>query len=105
MSSSASSGRPGLLVRSLLAEAQFDPELKRAFRDRWIMKRRAKAQAVINAGILVGELPTATDPDVLLDALYGGLYYRLLVGTGPLSDAYVEVVWRTVVRRRSERPA
>ncbi len=64
-------GRPGLLIRSLLAEAQFDPELKRAFRDRWIMKRRAAAQVVIKAGILAGELPAATDPDVLLDALYG----------------------------------
>src|SRR5260221_9306628 len=92
-------GRPGLLIRSLLAEAQFDPELKRAFRERWIMKRRAAAQDVIKAGILAGELPAAIDPDVLLDALYGGLYYRLLMGTGSLSDAYVEAVWRTVLRR------
>src|SRR5258707_3983777 len=91
-------GRPGVLIRSLLAEAQFDPELKRAFRDRWIRKRRAAAQVVIKAGILAGELPAATDPDVLLDALYGGLYYRLLTGTGSLSDAYVEAVWRTVLR-------
>jgi hypothetical protein len=73
-------GRPGLLIRSLLAEAQFDPELKRAFRDRWIMKRRAAAQDVIKAGILAGELPAGTDPDALLDAPYGGLYYRLLMG-------------------------
>jgi hypothetical protein len=62
------------------------------------MKRRAAAQVVIKAGILAGELPAATDPDVLLDALYGGLYYRLLMGTGSLSDAYVEAVWRTVLR-------
>jgi hypothetical protein len=52
---------------------------------------------VIKAGILAGELPTATDPDVLLDTLYGGLYYRLLMGTGSLSQAYVEAVWRTVL--------
>jgi len=90
-------GRPGLLIRSSLAEAQFDPELKRAFRDRWIMKHRAAAHVVIKAGILAGQLPAATDPDVLLDALYGGLYYRLLMGTGPLSDAYAEAVWRTVL--------
>ena len=62
------------------------------------MKRRAAAQVVIKAGILTGELPAGTDPDVLLDALYGGLYYRLLMSTGPLSDAYVEAVWRTVLR-------
>src|SRR5258708_37627210 len=67
-------GRPGLLIRSLLAEAQFDPELKRAFRDRWIMKRRAAVQVVIKVGILAGELPADTESVVLLDALFGGLY-------------------------------
>jgi hypothetical protein len=53
---------------------------------------------VIKAGILAGELPAATDPNVLLDALYGGLYYRLLTGTGSPNDGYVEAVWRTVLR-------
>ena len=62
------------------------------------MKRPAAAQVIIKAGMLAGELRAATDPDVLLDALYGGLYYRLLImGTGSLSDAYVEAVWKTVL--------
>jgi Tetracyclin repressor-like, C-terminal domain len=56
------------------------------------MKRRAAAQVVIKAGILASELPAASDPDVLLDALYGGLYYRLLMDIGSLSDASVEAV-------------
>ena len=41
------------------------------------MKRRAAAQVVIRGGTLAGELPAAIDPNLLLDALYGGLYDRL----------------------------
>ena len=90
-------GKAGLLIRSLLAEAQFNSELKAAFRERWIAKRRASAIAVIKAGIVSGEIPSRIDPDILLDVLYGGLYYRLLIGTGTISDDYVDSVWDTVV--------
>ena len=90
-------GKAGLLIRSLLAEAQFNSELKAAFRERWIAKRRASAIAVIKAGIASGEIPSRIDPDILLDVLYGGLYYRLLIGTGTISDDYVDSVWDTVV--------
>ena len=90
-------GKAGLLIRSLLAEAQFNSELKAAFRERWIAKRRASAIAVIKAGIASGEIPSRIDPDILLDVLYGGLYYRLLIGTGAISDDYVDSVWDTVV--------
>ena len=90
-------GKAGLLIRSLLAEAQFNSELQAAFRERWIAKRRASAIAVIMAGIASGEIPSRIDPDILLDVLYGGLYYRLLIGTGAISDDYVDSVWDTVV--------
>ena len=33
-------GRDGALIKSLLAEAQFDPELATAFRERWTLPRR-----------------------------------------------------------------
>lgn len=90
-------GKTGLLIRSLLAEAQFNSELETAFRERWIAKRRASTIAVIKAGIASGEIPSRIDPDILLDVLYGGVYYRLLIGTGSMSDEYVDSVWDTVV--------
>ena len=93
--------RKGVLVRSLLAEAQFDPELKQAFRERWILKRRAVATSVIRAAIAAGELARDTDPEVLLDALYGGLYYWLLIGIKPPTEKQVEALWRTVMKPRN----
>ena len=89
--------RKGVLVRSLVAEAQSDPELKQAFLERWILKRRAAAVYVIRAAIAAGELAAGTDPEVLLDVLYGGLYYWLLIGINPPTEKHVEALWRTVM--------
>jgi len=40
-----------------------------------------------------------------LDALYGGLYYRLLTGVGPLSNSYMEGIFTHVMKGvRAEPP-
>ncbi len=61
-------GRDGALVKALLSEAQFDAELATAFRERWT-------------------LPAT------IDLLYAPMYYRLQMGTGPLSDAYIDGIF------------
>jgi len=94
-------GRRGVLVRSLLAEAQFDAELKKAFLERWILKRRATAKLVVAEAIVAKELAPDTDGDVLLDALYGGLYYWLLIGTTPPTEKHVQALWNLVTKSTS----
>ena len=88
---------PGLLIRALIAEAQFDEELRAAVHDGWIAKRRASAKAIIEDAILAGELPNDANADALLDALYGGLYYWLLIDHEVLTEAYVDSLFATVL--------
>jgi AcrR family transcriptional regulator len=88
---------PGLLIRALIAEAQFDEELRAAVHDGWIAKRRASAKVIIEGAILAGELPNDTNADALLDALYGGLYYWLLIDHEVLTEAYVDSLFATVL--------
>src|SRR5260370_15970231 len=88
---------PGLLIRALIAEAQFDEELRAAVHDGWIVKRRASAKAIIEGAILAGELPNDTNADALLDALYRGLYYWLLIDHEALTEAYVDSLFATVL--------
>jgi AcrR family transcriptional regulator len=88
---------PGLLIRALIAEAQFDEELRAAVHDGWIAKRRASAKAIIEGAILAGELPDDANTDALLDALYGGLYYWLLIDHEVLTEAYVDSIFATVL--------
>jgi AcrR family transcriptional regulator len=86
-------GKDGALIRALLAEAQFDPELAAALREQWTMPRRRMAIAYFQQGIRNGFLRADADPNAIIDVLYGPIYYRLQMGTGPLSDAYIDEIF------------
>ncbi len=51
-------GKDGALIRALLAEAQFDPELATALRERWTMPRRRMAIAYFEEGKEKKSLPS-----------------------------------------------
>ena len=90
-------GPRGRILRSLIGGGQSDPELIAAFRSRWLLPRRIEAIEVVQRAIDRGELPSHLDPNMLLDALYGPLYFRMLVGHGPLSAAFVNHVCDAVM--------
>ncbi len=75
---------------ALNAEAQFDPELAMAFRERWTLPRRAMAVAVFRDAIERGELRREIDPETAIDLLYAPLHCRLQMGTGDLSEEAIE---------------
>ncbi len=91
-------GQDGTLIRALLAEAQFDPELAVALRERWTMPRRRMAIKYFQEGIRAGELRADVDPDAMIDVLYAPLYYRLQMGTGPLSNAFVDEIFEHAMK-------
>ncbi len=84
-------GQMGETLRALVGEAQFDPELADALRERWLRPRRRAARAVLQHAVDRGELPDQ-DLELLLDTLYGHVYYRLLLRTSPLDPGAAEHV-------------
>ncbi len=86
-------GRDGALVKALLSEAQFDAELATAFRERWTLPRRKMALAVFHDAVRQGVLRPDIDLEATIDLLYAPIYYRLQMGTGPLSDAYIDGIF------------
>ncbi len=90
-------GRFGRMIRSLLGEAQFDPELARAFRERWINPRRQGPRLLLEEAIRQGDVRPDIDIEAAIDSLYGPLYYRLQIGTGPVSDDFADTVFRQVI--------
>jgi AcrR family transcriptional regulator len=86
-------GEDGVLMRALLGAAQLDPELAAALRNRWTMPRRKMAIEYFREGIKQGYLRKDADPDTIIDLLYAPIYYRLQMGTGPLSNAYVDAIF------------
>ena len=83
-------GPTGQTIASLMAGMQSDAALAEAFRQQWIEARRAESRAVVERSQARGELRADIEPDVLLDALHGPLYFRLLTQYAPLNAAFAE---------------
>lgn len=83
-------GAEGHLIAQLIGGAQDDAELAEAFRTRWLTVRRDEARQIIKRGKERDEIRAEIDPEVLLDALYGPLYFRLLIRHAPLTPGYAD---------------
>ncbi|MEO7715354.1 MAG: TetR/AcrR family transcriptional regulator [Capsulimonas sp.] len=82
----------GKVARELVAEAQSSPDLLREYQERYIMPRRAVSHEVIYKAITSGEFRRDTDPDILIDMIYGPIYYRLLIRYKELDTAYGDTI-------------
>ena len=87
-------GRVGALVTALLAEAQFDPELAKSFKENWTLPRRRLVYMILEEALRNGEVRADTDIETAIDAFYAPIYYRLQTGTGAISEAFVDRVFQ-----------
>lgn len=76
----------GPAVRSLMATAQHDPEFRASFRTRFIEPRRNALRGLLAKAAADGLLPPGADIDAATIALYGAVWYRLLLDE-PMDDA------------------
>lgn len=88
----------GALFVALLAEAQGDAEVADALRDGWQTPRRAAGTEVVERARIRGEIDEGTDPDLVLDGVYGPLYLRLLFGHAPLDEESIRPLVDQVLR-------
>ena len=90
-------GKTGRIVRDLIAAGHGDPGAAAAFAEGYVKPRREAARKVLRRGIEAGEFHAELDLEAAIDALYGPLFYRLLVGPGPLDQAWTERVAEIVL--------
>jgi len=84
-------------MAELLGHAQSDPTLAAMWRERWLQPRRDATAVVLGRGIERGQIRRDVTLGVLMDELYGPLYYRLLARHEPLDDAFArELVANTL---------
>ncbi|MEY4762389.1 MAG: hypothetical protein RLZZ200_2245 [Pseudomonadota bacterium] len=83
-------GRPGQLIRELLALGQADSETgKLLFKD-FLEPRRLAAMRTLKRARDAGEIRKDVELDVLADALWGPIFQRLLVSHMTLERAFIE---------------
>jgi AcrR family transcriptional regulator len=92
------SGRGGRMLRSFIVAARSDPEVAHAFRSIWSDPRRAEAKDMLRQKQGNGQLRVDADLDLVLDSLYGPLYYRFLVKNEPPSQKYAIALAALVIR-------
>jgi AcrR family transcriptional regulator len=90
-------GRNGQIISGLMAEAQADPDVRAALLSRWVFARRDAVGELLQRGMESGELRSDLDLDVAMDALFGPIYYRLLMGHLPLEQSFVDSLANHVV--------
>jgi AcrR family transcriptional regulator len=90
-------GRHGRLLVGVVAEGVLDVDVGNAYREHWVKPRRDDARKLLGRAVDAGELGEDTNIDVTLDALFGPLYYRFLVNHAPLTPAFADTVFRTVM--------
>jgi hypothetical protein len=81
-----------------MAQAVLDPSFGIQFRDRFLFSRRAALRSIFQRAVQRGEVAEELDPELLIDMVYGVLWYRLLLDHAPISEAAGQQLAALVVR-------
>ena len=72
----------------MVASAEPDSELGKAFRNQVMLASRAEGRAILKRAVAEGSIRHDADFDIVLDLIYGPIFYRLLIGHARVSEAF-----------------
>jgi len=82
----------GRHVATMIAASDLETEFSKAFRNHFVLARRAEGRVLLEQAIREGDIRTDLDAEVALDLLYGPLFFRLLMGHAPLDASFTDEV-------------
>ncbi len=94
-------GGLGASVRALIGAKQTDSDLAQAFAEYYARPRR---EALKEAILAAADSRDLGDIDTLIDAVFGPIYYRLLVTGDDITEDFVGSILTTVIRNRGGLP-
>jgi AcrR family transcriptional regulator len=100
----AFNGPFGKIVAGLIAEGQSEPAILQEFFDTWVSPRRNATIADLLRGKNAREVRSETEPEVLNDAIFGAIYYRMLLRSGPLTRRFGEELVKQVLHGHRLNP-
>lgn len=77
--------REGKVINEIIAEGQYDKKLAETYRTIYFKPRRLDSRYILERGISRGELRGNLDIELIMDLIFGPLFYRLLI-TGDVVD-------------------
>jgi AcrR family transcriptional regulator len=91
-------GQLGKVLSELIAEGQSEPAILRELFDKHIRGHQEANFADIERDKTNGELASDADPELIIDAVFGAIFYRLLFKTAPLTEEFSDKLVRQVFR-------
>jgi AcrR family transcriptional regulator len=85
-------GRNAPVLTGLMAEAQLDEDFAETFREGFLARRRAALKGLLERARRRGEVNDDTDLDLLVDFVFGTLWYRLLSRHAPLNRRFADAL-------------
>jgi len=90
----------GRSVAAMVAAAQSETELAKAFRNEFIARNRDATRALLERCIAEKAIAPPEDMELSLDLIFGPLFYRLLMGHAPITRGFVDQLLAAVIPAR-----
>ena len=91
-------GKAGQIVREMIGLGQFEPDTRQQFVVGYLEPRRTAAKGVLRRGVDQNEFVGDLDLDVVVDALYGPIFHRMLCAHASIDEEYVTAHVTIVLR-------
>ena len=95
----------GAIMRGLMADAVLDPDFNKILREAFILKRRAATRVILERGVERGEISKEADLELMIDMLFGPVWFRLLVQHAKLDAAFARQLVGAVIGAFAAMPA
>lgn len=90
----------GRSVAAMVAAAQSETELAKAFRNEFIARNRDATRALLERCIAEKAIAPPEDMELSLDLIFGPLFYRLLMGHAPITRSFVDQLLAAIIPAR-----
>ena len=87
----------GRNVAAMLASGYGETELSKAFRLYFVQTRRDEGRALLGQAIAAGRIRAGIDLELVLDLIYGPIFYRLTMAHAPIDAGFVDALLREVL--------
>jgi AcrR family transcriptional regulator len=85
-------GKTGQILREMIGSGLFDAETMQLFVEGYLNPRRSAARQVLERGVAQGEFRRGVDQNMVIDAIYGPIFHRMLVGHEPFDASFIDAL-------------
>lgn len=88
----------GKHLRFLMAQAQKDQAFRERFRERFVSARRTVLKDMFDRAVDKAEIAPNQNTELLVDMVFGAMWYRLLTGHAPLDRVFAQQLAVAVIK-------